>query len=89
MREPGGSVKAQRRLLVAGIAVVVAFFMSIPAVFAWNDRGHMSVAYLAYKKLKPAIRDRVNALLKLNPKYNAWAAKVDQQMPAPAPTTGN
>ena len=85
MREPGGSAKAQRRLLVAGIAVVVAFFMSIPAVFAWNDRGHMSVAYLAYKKLKPAIRDRVNALLKLNPKYNAWAAKVDQQMPSASP----
>src|SRR5215467_11817186 len=49
--------------------------------FAWNDRGHMSVGYVAYKHLKPATRDRVLALLKLNPKYNDWAAKVDKQMP--------
>jgi len=41
----------------------------------------MSVGYVAYKRLKPAVRDRVNALLKLNPKYNDWAAKVDKQMP--------
>jgi len=41
----------------------------------------MSVAYVAYKQLKPATRDRVNVLLKLNPKYNDWAATVSQQVP--------
>jgi hypothetical protein len=50
-------------------------------LFGWNDRGHMSVAYVAYKQLTPATRERVNGLLKLNPKYNDWAAKVDQQVP--------
>src|SRR5439155_4756953 len=80
--EPGGLVKTQHRLLVAAIAVLVAFVTSIQPASAWNDRGHMSVAYIAYKKLNPAMRDRVNALLNLKPKYNGWAAKVDQQMPS-------
>src|SRR5215467_4845156 len=48
---------------------------------AWNDRGHMSVAYIAYKQLNPSVRDRVNALLKLNPRYNDWASTVDSQAP--------
>jgi hypothetical protein len=49
--------------------------------FGWNERGHMSVAYVAYKQLTPATRERVNVLLKLNPKYNDWAATVSQQVP--------
>jgi hypothetical protein len=32
----------------------------------------MTVAYLAYQKLKPQVHNRVNALLKLNPEYNTW-----------------
>ena len=48
---------------------------------AWNDRGHMTVAYIAYKKLKPAKRDRVDALLKMNPKYSEWEATIHQQIP--------
>jgi S1/P1 Nuclease len=49
--------------------------------YAWNGRGHMSVAYLAYQQLTPATRDRVKLLLKLNPKYNDWAAAVDKEVP--------
>lgn len=49
--------------------------------FGWNDRGHMSVAYVSYQQLTPATRDRVNVLLKLNPKYSDWAATVGQQVP--------
>jgi hypothetical protein len=51
---------------------------------AWNDRGHMTVAYVAYKQLTPTTRDRVNALLKLNPKYGDWSATVDKEMPRAA-----
>jgi hypothetical protein len=61
-------------LLLAGAFSVQAF--------GWNDRGHMMIAYLAYKQLMPATRDRVNALLRLNPKYKDWSATVEQQMPA-------
>ena len=49
--------------------------------FGWNDRGHMSVAYIAYKQLTPATRDRVNALVKLNPKYSEWETTVNSQAP--------
>lgn len=65
----------------AVLAVLLAISLGIQPAFGWNERGHMSVGYVAYKRLKPATRDRVNALLKLNPKYNEWAAKVDQQRP--------
>lgn len=40
--------------------------------FAWNDEGHMAVAYLAYVRLEPATKNRVNSLLKLNPYYSKW-----------------
>jgi hypothetical protein len=35
--------------------------------YAWNNRGHMMVAAVAYQKLTQAKKDRVNALLLLNP----------------------
>ena len=56
---------------------------------AWNDRGHMTVAYIAYKKLKPAKRDRVDALLKMNPKYSEWEATINQQIPNASPRDKN
>src|SRR5258708_22914207 len=70
------TAKALKVLL--GAALGLAF--SGPAL-AWNDRGHMTVAYIAYKQLTPTTRDRVNALLKLNPKYSDWSATVDKQVP--------
>src|SRR5215475_12359093 len=48
---------------------------------AWNDRGHMTVAYIAYKQLNPTARDRVDALLKLNPKYADWEITIQKQVP--------
>ena len=41
---------------------------------AWWDEGHMQIAYLAYKRLAPAAKDRADALLKLNPDYPNWVA---------------
>jgi hypothetical protein len=66
------------RILVCVVLLAVALSGQ---AFAWNDRGHMTVAYVAYKHLTPATRDRVNALLKLNPKYSDWSATVDQEAP--------
>ena len=73
-----------RRLLVC-LEVLALVLSSAPPVGAWNDRGHMSVAYLAYRKLRPATRDRVNTLLRLNPKYSDWMASVAKQMPGAGP----
>lgn len=66
--------------ILAGVALLVMLGTAETAS-AWNDRGHMTVAYLAYKKLKPTKRDRVDALLKLNPKYSEWEATINQQIP--------
>jgi S1/P1 nuclease len=82
-------VKTQNSWRAAGLAVLLAMAAGIQPGFAWNDRGHMSVGYVAYERLKPATRDRVNALLKLNPKYNDWAGKVDKQMPNATPDDKN
>jgi hypothetical protein len=72
--------RKNNRLLLLFVALTLAR-SSEPPAFAWNDRGHMTVAYLAYKKLQPATRARVNSLLTRNPKYSDWAASVDQQVP--------
>lgn len=37
-----------------------------PAV-AWNDRGHMLSAMIAYSELKPEVREKVNAILRAHP----------------------
>ncbi|RZN16259.1 MULTISPECIES: S1/P1 nuclease [unclassified Bradyrhizobium] len=39
---------------------------------AWWDEGHMQIAYLAYKRLDPAIKDKIDGLLRLNPDYQVW-----------------
>jgi S1/P1 Nuclease len=46
--------------------------------FAWWDEGHMQIAYLAYQRLDPAVRDRADALLKLNPDYKAWTSNAPE-----------
>ena len=68
------------KVLKVLVCVVLGLTLSGPAL-AWNDRGHMTVAFIAYKQLTPTTRDRVNALLKLNPKYSDWSATVDKQAP--------
>jgi hypothetical protein len=57
-------------LLLASILAVAA-----PA-YGWDSEGHMTVAYVAYQRLEPSTRQRVNALLKLNPYYARWKAEI-------------
>jgi hypothetical protein len=42
--------------------------------FAWWDSGHMQIAYVAYKRLDPPVKEKVDALLRLNPDYAKWTA---------------
>lgn len=55
-----------------GIAAVLSFLLLIccarPAR-AWNDTGHMTCAYIAYRELKPEVRRRVSELLRQHPRY--------------------
>jgi hypothetical protein len=56
------------RLAAAGLFAV---FASTPAL-AWWDEGHMQIAYLAYKRLDAPVKEKVDALLKLNRDYPKW-----------------
>ena len=53
-------------------ACLLALSLLLPTVLlAWGSIGHMTVAYVAYRKLTPATKARVRDLLKLNPDYAA------------------
>lgn len=40
--------------------------------FAWNLRGHMEIAAIAWDGLKPGTKAKVSRLLRLNPDYDDW-----------------
>jgi hypothetical protein len=65
------------KALRAGLVLVLLALMPT-FLFAWGGIGHMTVAYVAYEKLTPAVKARVRELLKLNPDYANW----DKQIPA-------
>src|SRR5262249_31180059 len=54
-----------------GTILVLVPAMVVPAS-AWDSFGHMLVAYVAYQQLTAQAQGRVNALVRLNPKYDEW-----------------
>ena len=54
--------------------LIACILLPTTPAFAWNSYGHMTVAAVAYKKLTPAVRKKVDALVKLNPDYAGWVA---------------
>jgi len=57
-------------------AIVFAAFMTTEAG-AWDGKGHMMVAAIAYDNLdKTTVRPKVDALIKLNPMYSTWIRNV-------------
>ncbi len=46
-----------------GLTLIVALLASQSAALAWDDTGHMVVAYIAYSRLTPAAKARVDKLL--------------------------
>ncbi|HTS35042.1 MAG TPA: S1/P1 nuclease [Candidatus Solibacter sp.] len=56
----------------------VALLLYPLSATAWGPIGHMTVAYVAYQKLTPTAKARVQVLLKLNPDYANW----EKQIPA-------
>ena len=67
------------RILVALCVAVVLF--TRPAA-AWNDKGHMAVAFVAYQQLTPVVRERVDRLVRMNPYYRRWLAMIPSTVPA-------
>jgi S1/P1 nuclease len=66
---PVRGVFTRIRILCATLAIATMFPSS---AWAWNDKGHMMVAYLAYQQLTQPVRDRVAILLALNPRFTTW-----------------
>ncbi|PZV34451.1 hypothetical protein B5V02_32275 [Mesorhizobium kowhaii] len=55
---------------------VLSLILSSAPALAWWDGGHMQVAAVAYSKLTPQPKAKVDALIKLNPDYPSWIAGV-------------
>lgn len=68
------------KLVRLALALLLLLGVLTAPAYAWNDFGHMTVAYLAYQKLTPATRARVKELLKLNPNHDKWVAAVPAGM---------
>jgi hypothetical protein len=66
---------------MSGPAALLALVLVWPArqAVAWDDFGHMEVAAVAFAGLKPAVRARVAALLRWNPRYDVWIAHVKKE----------
>lgn len=71
----------KRRVLLVVPALMLILACSVTS-YGWLEAGHMAVAYVAYQKLTPQTRARVDALVRLNPMYNDWLTR----LPADTPT---
>jgi hypothetical protein len=58
------------------IAALWAVSLTASPARAWWDGGHMQIAAVAYDRLDPAVRVKVDALIKLNPDYSKWIGGV-------------
>ena len=56
------------------VALLALFGLPSYPALAWWDAGHMQIAYVAYKNLDAPVKDRVDALLRLNKDYPKWTA---------------
>lgn len=61
------------RTMACSLALLIG--LSAPS-YAWDAVGHMAVAHAAYQKLSQKTKDRVDALLKLNPDRPNWLALI-------------
>jgi len=51
-------------------AVSLTLLILVMPAQAWNSKGHMLVAYIAYKNLDPAVRQKVDAVLERHPDFD-------------------
>jgi hypothetical protein len=58
------------------ICLLVLLLTLNGGALAWDNLGHMAVAYVAYQHMNAATKTRVFTLLKLNPDYQKWQAMI-------------
>lgn len=62
-------------------AVASVLVLSSPfSASAWWDEGHMQIAAVAYERLGPQIREKADALIRLNPEYETWVAGIPERL---------
>lgn len=62
---------------ISSILLATSFFLSSSTgAFSWWDTGHMAIAGVAYDRLDPSARLRVDELIALNPDYQKWVQEV-------------
>lgn len=66
-------MKKGLRLIASTLALMLVLSVSS---YGWSDTGHMEVAFVAYQSLTPQVRARVDALVRLNPRFNIWVATI-------------
>ena len=66
-------MKKVSRLTALTLLLIIA--LSVPS-YGWSDPGHMAAAFVAYQKLTPQVRARVDALVRLNPRFSIWSATI-------------
>lgn len=60
---------------ITALVLLLVVVLSVPA-YGWSDTGHMAVAFVAYKRLNPQTRARVDALVKLNPNFGTFSSQI-------------
>ena len=58
------------------LACLSVFVSAAVPEWPWSRGGHMAVAYIAYQKLTPTAKAKVDALLTKNPDYNTWVMAI-------------
>ena len=51
---------------------MIACLCSAPALFAWNETGHMTVALIAYRRLPDDLKKKFGEILKSHPHYQLF-----------------
>src|SRR5262245_37454665 len=64
-----------RRIIQAFVCFFMVPVIAVQPAFAWNDRGHMIVARIAYQRLNDADRAKIHKILKQHPHYESYLAK--------------
>lgn len=65
------------RHILSAASIAFTILISTPAV-AWNGRGHMAVAGVAWEHMTPAARQRATRLIRLNPNYTKWTIGIPE-----------
>lgn len=60
---------------LTALTLLLIFVLSVPS-YGWSDTGHMAVAFVAYQNLTPQARARVDALVRLNPRFRRWSRTI-------------